>query len=80
MSVNDFPDEREELICKQQNIGPEKMPQGCSTKTYIFPLLVVKVITRKLWGRVGGGLSFYASVFCSVECVEPGEFSSHTTP
>lgn len=30
-----------------------------------------------LWGCGG---SFYASVFCSVECVEPGKFSSHTTP
>lgn len=52
------------------------MPQGCSTKTYIFPLLSVKVITRSSGREWGWGWR----VFIQVCFVELGEFSSHTTP
>lgn len=55
VSVNDFPDERQKNKFSNCKISDQKKtPQGCSAKTYIFPLLVVQVITRRQCG--GGGL------------------------
>lgn len=70
MSVNDFPDERQKN--KLQNIGPEKDTAGMFSQNLYFSSVSGASHYKKAVRRGGS-----VSVFCSVE---PGEFSSHTTP
>lgn len=63
-------------IFKLQNIGPEKDTAGMFSQNLYFSSVSGASHYKKAVRR-GGGREGSASVFCSVE---PGEFSSHTTP
>ena len=83
MWVNDFPDERENNSFakkkKKEKTDQKRRRGDVQPKNLYFSSVSGASYYKKAVEEVGG-VSLNASVFCSVESVEPGEISSHTTP